>query len=36
MNNLNLTILMPCLNEEGNIAFSIGQAQSQGSDTGYV
>ena len=28
MNNLNLTILMPCLNEEGNIAFSIGQAQS--------
>lgn len=28
MNNLNLTILMPCLNEEGNIAFSIRQAQS--------
>lgn len=24
----NLTILMPCLNEEENIAFSIGQAQS--------
>ena len=23
MNNLNLTILMPCLNEEENIAFSI-------------
>ena len=28
MNNLNLTILMPCLNEEENIAFSIRQAQS--------
>ena len=28
MNNLNLTILMPCLNEEENIAFSIRQAHS--------
>ena len=25
---VNLTILMPCLNEEENIAFSIRQAQS--------
>ena len=28
MNNLNLTILMPCLNEEENIEFSIRKAQS--------
>ena len=28
MINLNLTILMPCMNEESNIAFCIEQAQS--------
>ena len=28
MSRFNLTILMPCLNEEENIAFCIGEAQS--------